>query len=124
MPEDLTRRSPLDQQPTNLTRSGPAAAKGEELPQVRRPAQQPPAETPSILQKKSIPGVARVIGIASGKGGVGKSTVSVNLACALQQAGARVGLMDADMYGPSIPMMMNAFEEMEGNPATQKPIPL
>ena len=53
-----------------------------------------------------IPGVKNSIAIASGKGGVGKSTVSVNLAVALAEAGAKVGLLDADVYGPSIPLMM------------------
>ncbi len=53
-----------------------------------------------------IPGVKQCIAIASGKGGVGKSTVSVNIAIALAQTGARVGLLDADVYGPSIPLMM------------------
>ncbi len=53
-----------------------------------------------------IPGVKQVLAISSGKGGVGKSTVSVNLAVALHLSGARVGLLDADIYGPNIPMMM------------------
>lgn len=59
-----------------------------------------------ILDKAAIPGVSHVIAVAAGKGGVGKSTVAVNLAVALGQEGARVGLLDADIYGPSIPLMM------------------
>ena len=53
-----------------------------------------------------LPGVRNVVAIASGKGGVGKSTVSVNLAIALRKLGATVGLMDADIYGPNVPLMM------------------
>jgi ATP-binding protein involved in chromosome partitioning len=63
-----------------------------------------------------IPKVKHCVAIASGKGGVGKSTVTVNLAIALAQTGAKVGLMDADVYGPSIPMMMGAAGE---RPLTQ-----
>jgi ATP-binding protein involved in chromosome partitioning len=62
-------------------------------------------------QDDLIPGVKHCIAIASGKGGVGKSTVTVNLAIALAQTGAKVGLMDADVYGPSIPLMMGAQNE-------------
>ncbi len=61
-----------------------------------------------IPDKAAIPGVSHVIAVSAGKGGVGKSTVSVNLAVALAQEGARVGLLDADIYGPSIPLMMGA----------------
>ncbi len=56
--------------------------------------------------KIDLPGVKHVVAVASGKGGVGKSTVAVNLALALHQQGRRVGLMDADIYGPSVPIMM------------------
>ncbi|CAN5366276.1 iron-sulfur cluster carrier protein ApbC [soil metagenome] len=65
----------------------------------------------NIEQQDLIPGVKHCIAIASGKGGVGKSTVTVNLAIALAQTGAKVGLLDADVYGPSIPMMMGAPDE-------------
>jgi ATP-binding protein involved in chromosome partitioning len=57
-----------------------------------------------------IPQVRNTIAVASGKGGVGKSTVAANLAIALMKYGAAVGLMDADVYGPSIPILMGAFE--------------
>ncbi len=58
--------------------------------------------------RQLIPDVKHVIAISSGKGGVGKSTVAANLACALALTGAKVGLLDADLYGPNIPMMMGS----------------
>ncbi|MCB9000172.1 MAG: Mrp/NBP35 family ATP-binding protein [Bacteroidales bacterium] len=64
-----------------------------------------PVVTPAPLRTGPLPGVKNIIAIASGKGGVGKSTVAVNLAVALAKTGALVGLLDADVYGPSIPKM-------------------
>jgi ATP-binding protein involved in chromosome partitioning len=58
-------------------------------------------------ERKVLPGVKRVVAVASGKGGVGKSTVAVNLAAALSRHGSRVGILDADIYGPSVPLMLD-----------------
>src|SRR5262245_2285505 len=69
--------------------------------QVRQQAAQP-----SAMQPNKLPGIHRIVAVASGKGGVGKSTASVNLACGLAHLGASVGLLDCDIYGPSIPLMM------------------
>lgn len=57
-------------------------------------------------QQTKVPGIARIVAVASGKGGVGKSTVAVNLACGLRHLGRKVGLLDCDIYGPSVPLMM------------------
>jgi ATP-binding protein involved in chromosome partitioning len=61
-------------------------------------------------REPAVPGVRHVIAVASGKGGVGKSTVAVNLAAALAQSGARVGVLDADVYGPSVPAMLGVSD--------------
>ena len=72
---------------------------------------EPPSAQQNVTSaQSSIPGVKHVIAVASGKGGVGKSTVSVNLAVALSKTGARVGLCDCDLYGPSIAHMFGADE--------------
>ncbi len=71
---------------------------------------------PAAQTQGLIPGVKNAIAVASGKGGVGKSTVAANLATALHGFGARVGLMDADVYGPSIPILMGALESPQVTP--------
>jgi ATP-binding protein involved in chromosome partitioning len=70
--------------------------------------EQPNTGQQAQARENFIPGVKHVIAVSSGKGGVGKSTVAANLACALAITGAKVGLMDADLYGPNIPMMMGS----------------
>jgi ATP-binding protein involved in chromosome partitioning len=72
------------------------------------PAPAAPAAAPTPAEQ---PNLGLVIAVSSGKGGVGKSTVAVNLAVALAQEGARVGVMDADIYGPNIPRMFGVFEK-------------
>ncbi len=69
------------------------------------------ASRPSFASKQSIPGIQDVIAVASGKGGVGKTTVAVNLALALLKRGAKVGLMDGDIYGPNVPLMLGVSTE-------------
>jgi ATP-binding protein involved in chromosome partitioning len=78
--------------------------------EVQLPAAGQDAGSNPWANQNRVPGVKRVVAVASGKGGVGKSTVSANLACALKQLGARVGLLDCDIYGPSIPLMMGTHE--------------
>jgi ATP-binding protein involved in chromosome partitioning len=74
--------------------------------QVNQPAAPASGQPASAPVANKVPGIKRIVAVASGKGGVGKSTCSVNLACALQHLGERVGLLDCDIYGPSIPLMM------------------
>jgi len=77
---------------------------------------QPAAPEPPPTWADKIPGVRRVIAVASGKGGVGKSTVSANLAVALAAQGLQVGLLDGDIYGPSQQLMMGTTEDPAGDP--------
>ena len=91
-------------------------------PSAAAPAQKPPRRGLPVMNEApaaarvpaptpvAYPNLGRIIAVSSGKGGVGKSTVAVNLAVALAQSGARVGLMDADVYGPNLPRMMGVNE--------------
>jgi ATP-binding protein involved in chromosome partitioning len=85
---------------------------GVETVEVRLPAAdvgRAAARSP-FDERAPLPGVARILAVASGKGGVGKSTVAVNLALALRAQGLRTGLLDADVYGPSVPFMLGVPE--------------
>jgi ATP-binding protein involved in chromosome partitioning len=70
--------------------------------------------------KQPIPGVRHVVAVGSGKGGVGKTTVSVNLAVALAGLGYRTGLLDADVYGPNVPLMMGIQDMPASIPETAR----
>lgn len=69
------------------------------------------AENPNQIKGKAIPGISNIIAVASGKGGVGKSTTTANLAVSLARMGFRVGVLDADIYGPSMPIMFDVENE-------------
>ena len=94
-------------------------------PQGGQPAGGPQAAaTPQAgAGPNRVQGIKQVVAVASGKGGVGKSTVSANLACALTKLGAKIGLLDCDIYGPSIPLMMGVNERPSLSP-NEKLLPL
>jgi ATP-binding protein involved in chromosome partitioning len=110
----------LEVKPVKLPEPPKAPGAGGKLP-VMDQAPAAPAR-PSAPTPKHYPKLGKIIAVSSGKGGVGKSTVAVNLAVSLAKSGARVGLMDADIYGPNIPRMMG----LSGQPPVidQKIIPL
>jgi len=70
-----------------------------------------PTQNPNEIKGKAIPGISNIIAVASGKGGVGKSTVTANLAVSLAKMGFKVGVLDADIYGPSMPIMFDVENE-------------
>jgi len=116
--EDIVRRLPgVESATVVLTAHGPAP-KPSEPPSLKVGRHPTPQAGPA-----KVSGVDRILAIASGKGGVGKSTVSSNLAVALAREGRRVGLLDADIYGPSQPRMMGV-NKRPGSPDGKTIIPL
>jgi ATP-binding protein involved in chromosome partitioning len=87
-----------------------------------QPAAHPPHRAPARQANEALEGVGHVIAVASGKGGVGKSTVAVNLALGLARLGLKVGLLDADIYGPSVPRLLAISQKPETEGRKLRPI--
>ncbi|HEX6510773.1 MAG TPA: Mrp/NBP35 family ATP-binding protein [Chloroflexota bacterium] len=102
-----TPACPMKTQMEAAARDAVAALPGVSQVNVRMDSEVPKGF--QLAGKQSVPGVKNVIASSSGKGGVGKSTVAVNTALALSEAGARVGIVDCDVFGPNVPMMMGVF---------------
>jgi ATP-binding protein involved in chromosome partitioning len=102
--------------------AAPRHAQGVPHVSAHRPPAQPASGSPMSKQSE-IPGISAVIAVASGKGGVGKSTTAINLALGLRDLGLRVGLLDADIYGPSVPRLTGIREKPQLND-DKKMIPL
>ena len=93
-----------------------AAGPDQQIRVILTGSAQQAAPRPSVTEKLALPHIKQIIAVASGKGGVGKSTTAVNLAAALALQGQRVGLLDADIYGPSVPKLLGLATGKAGQP--------
>ena len=107
---------------TGAPRTG--APSGADVEAARRQAQAGPPGSPPTGHRIPLPGIKHVVAVASGKGGVGKSTVAANLAVGLAALGHKVGLLDADIYGPSQPRMMGISGRPTATPDSKKLLPM
>ncbi|MGZ3789529.1 MAG: Mrp/NBP35 family ATP-binding protein [Bacteriovorax sp.] len=104
--------------------TGKTFSPAEEKKSAAAQAQIKTGHGPAGANKKRVAGAKKVIAVSSNKGGVGKSTVAVNLAFALKNLGKKVGLLDADVYGPSIPMLLNKRDAKPGATPEKKILPI
>lgn len=106
----------------------PAMVKGDALPSAAPPKGQTPSKASGVPTPQAIPGIKKIIAVGSGKGGVGKSTVSALLACAFADMGLRTALLDADVYGPSQVQLFGTDEKPKAvpgpTPKTPKMMPV
>lgn len=108
---DLTMKTPAlhikKRVVSDITKALQDAFGAEVTPTINIKVPPAPAQGPQLIKGKPIKGIQNIVAVASGKGGVGKSTVTANLAITLAEMGFKVGVLDADIYGPSIPIMFD-----------------